>query len=102
MHESLELTRFTVHPGAEAAFLSGRDAAMRALSKRFPGLLDATLVRLSSGEYLDSVRWASHDEAQHAMEGAMALPEVAAWFIHISEVHSMEHASVLHVLREVR
>ena len=98
MQQSLDLTRFTLRPGTEGAFLAGRDVAMQALRAQYSGLQGATLVRLESGEYLDLVQWASRDEAQRAMEGAMTIPAVAAWFTAIDEVRSMEHTDVLHVL----
>lgn len=98
MKQSLEMTRFTICPDAEGAFLAGRDAAMNALRTQYPGLQGATLVKLKSGEYLDLVRWTNHDEAQRAMEGAMDIPTVAAWFANIEAVGAIEHADILHLL----
>lgn len=97
MQETLEIARFTVKPEAEAQFLAEREQMIGHLRRHFPGLLDAQLVKLENGEYLDLVRWASREMALRAAEGVMEVPEIAAWFAHIAEVHGMDHAEVMHV-----
>lgn len=97
MQEALEIARFTVKPEAEAQFLAERERMIGHLRRHFSGLLGAQLVKLENGEYLDLVRWASREQALRAAEGVMKVPEIAAWFAHIAEVRSMDHAEVKHV-----
>lgn len=97
MQEVLEIARFTIKPAVEAQFLAEREPMLAHLRRHFPGLIDAQLVKLENGEYLDLVRWASREQALRAAEGAMGVPEIAAWFAHIAQVRSMEHAEVKHV-----
>lgn len=97
MQEALEIARFTVKPDAEEQLLAEREQVIAHLRRHFPGLVDAQLVKLDNGEYLDLVRWASHEQALRAAAGAMEVPEIAAWFAHIAEVRGMEHAEVMHV-----
>lgn len=97
MQEALEIARFTIKPEAEEQFLAEREQVVAHLRRHFPGLIDARLVKLENGEYLDLVRWASRERALSAAEGAMKVPEIAAWFAYIAEVRGMEHAEVKHV-----
>lgn len=97
MQEALEIARFTVKPDAEEQFLAEREQVIAHLRRHFSGLIDARLVKLENGEYLDLVRWASREQALLAAEGAMKVPEIAAWFAHIAEVRGMDHAEVIHV-----
>ena len=93
MAEALEIARVRLRPGAEEAFVGERGEMLRALVDRFPGLREATLARLD-GSWVDVIRWGSRDEAEAAAAGVFDVPECVAWFGHIEEVLSMEHAEV--------
>lgn len=97
MQEALEIARFTVKPEVEEEFLAEREQMIAHLRRHFPGLIDAQLVKLENGEYLDLVRWASREQALRAAEGVMEVPEIAAWFGHIAEVRGMDYAEVKHL-----
>ena len=101
MAEVLEIVRFTTSPSAEEALLAGRQRAIDALKRSYPGLLDARLSRLQTARdgttWIDIVRWDSLEHAKAAAAGATSVPEAAAWFQHIRDVLSMEHAELAHV-----
>ena len=94
MARGLEVTRFRVHDGAEEAFVKGRPAAMDALRREFPALEHERLARGDGGVWIHVLEWESLDAARRAQEGAWAIPEVAAWFGHMSELVGMEHGEL--------
>lgn len=59
MSHVLEIARFTVKAGMESKFLEERPAAMKAIRKRFPGLLSVHLVRFGPDDWGDVAVWQS-------------------------------------------
>jgi hypothetical protein len=53
---TLEIVQFTATPDAEPALLAGRDEMIAAIRAAHPGLLDARLVDLGEGRWMDLVR----------------------------------------------
>lgn len=92
----LEIARFAVVPEKVSDLLAGRDAAVNAMRRAFPGLVDAHLGRLDERTWIDVWLWTDMASAKAAADGAFGVPEAAAWFRHIAEVISMEHAEVAH------
>lgn len=98
MSVTMELVRFSVVPGREAQFVSGRAAAVEGL-RTMPGLLSATLARADDGTWVDVVLWRSRKEAlaaDQALRAGTLSPEVASWASAIQAVESMTHAEVHH------
>ena len=93
--ETIEMVRFTVKPGAEAALVSERPAMVEAVKAEFPGMLTARLAKLDETTWLELIVWESREEAQTATEKAHEIPVVAAWFSHIAQVLGIEHADVV-------
>ncbi|HXK33906.1 MAG TPA: antibiotic biosynthesis monooxygenase [Dehalococcoidia bacterium] len=90
MSEIIELARFKVREGEEAAFLARRPAMLEAARKHLPGLLRIELVKLDGGEWIDVVVWDSREHAENAPAIAAGLPEFAAWMAHIAEDTAMD------------
>jgi hypothetical protein len=93
---TMEIVHFTVTAEAEAALLAGRGQMIAAVRAAHPGLLDARLVDLGDGRWMDLVRWRSAEEAHAA---AADFPNIAAagvWAANIAEVTSMGHGLVRH------
>ena len=93
---TFELAHFTVRDGEEEALLTERPAMVRALQAAFPGVLAAWLTKHDDRSWLDVVLWRSRDEALDAAARIDAVPEVHAWFRHISESHGLHHVNVAH------
>lgn len=94
MSPAIEIARFTVKTGAEAAMLAERPAMVRELRKRFPAHQDAYLTKLDDGSWMDVVLWSDRAQAEAAAEGVYAYPEIAAWFRHTDRVIGFEYADV--------
>ena len=86
-----EVVRSRLHEGAEERMLAARPPMIRAVRERFPALVDATLVRLDDGTWLDIVRWSSREEAERAAAAFPEIPECRAMGEHIAEILSFEH-----------
>lgn len=93
MAPTLEFVHLTVKEGAEKEFVRLRSEVEQALAG-LPGFLDAELVRLDDGSWLDLVHWDSHAAATAAAEKVMQLAEVAPWLQLIEEVKVMTHGEV--------
>ena len=93
---TLELARFTVREGEEAALLAERLAMVRALDRAFPGARAAWLTREDDGSWLDVILWSSREAADDAAQRIAELPEARSWFRHIAESHGVRHAEVMH------
>ena len=91
---TIELTRFRVRPEQEAAFLAARPAMIADFASDREGFVDAALVRLPDGEWLDVVTWqeARHLDASRA-KGAN-LPGIAAFFAAIDSLVAAEQGEL--------
>jgi hypothetical protein len=96
MNTALEIVHFHVNAGEEHALVTERETMLAAVRTAHPGLLDARLVDLGSGQWMDIVRWRSLDEAHAAAADFPNIPEAAAWAGHIAEVTSMHHGHIAH------
>lgn len=94
---TIELARFTIHPGAEEALLTGRSAMLAALRARFPACVAAYLTREDDGSYLDLIIWRDRAAAEEAARQITTVPEAVAWFQHIADSGGVRHAEVLDV-----
>ncbi len=65
-----------------------RPAFVAAVKAHYPELLDATLVRLDDGTWLDIVRWKTRRSAEEAAAEAGHIPEAAAMMALIDEMIS--------------
>lgn len=92
---TIELARFTIHPGAEPQLLAERPAMLDALRRRFSGCLAAYLTKEDDGSWLDVVLWRSGEEAQQAAEVIATIPACASWFRHIAESGGLRHVEVV-------
>ncbi|MFC0509358.1 putative quinol monooxygenase [Micromonospora costi] len=90
----MELTRFRVRPEQVDALLAARPAMLADFRADRAGFLDADLVRLPDGEWLDVVRWRSaEDFAASRVKGANR-PGIAAFFAAIDSVVSAEEGTL--------
>ena len=86
-----EVVRGRVRPGAEQDMLRLRPRMIAAVRQRFPELLDARLVQLDDGSWLDLVQWSSREAAERAAAAMPEIPEAAAMMELIDEIVSFEH-----------
>jgi hypothetical protein len=96
---TLEVVEFSVAADAEAALLAGRDEMIAAVRAVHPGLLDAQLVDLGDGRWMDLVRWRSAAEAHAAAADFPNIGAAGVWAANIAEVTSMGHGIVRHEVR---
>jgi quinol monooxygenase YgiN len=90
MATTIELTRFRVPAGQRAALLAARPEMLRDFAADREGFLDATLVELPGGEWLDVVRWRSSADFAASREKGPNRPGIAAFFAAIGELVSSE------------
>lgn len=86
-----EVVRSRVRAGAEEEMLRLRPRMIAAVRERFPELLDARLVQLDDGSWLDLVQWSSREAAEQASAAFAEIPEAAAMGALVEEVISFEH-----------
>jgi quinol monooxygenase YgiN len=90
---TVELTRFRVAPDRRAELLAARAAMVLDFEQDRTGFVDARLVELPQGEWLDIVRWRSpEDHAASRAKGAN-LPGIAAFFGAIAELVAAEEGT---------
>jgi hypothetical protein len=65
------------------------------MRKAVPGLVEARLVRLEDGTWLDVVAWASQADAEAAVAAHERVPEAAQMGTYISEVLSIQQGAVV-------
>lgn len=85
MSNVYQVVHARVRDGSESEMLEARPSMIAALHERVPGFVDAQLVKLADGTWLDIVRWES-DEAARGSELAHELPEVASTVRHVEQV----------------
>ena|ERR1700754_1541646 len=89
----VELPRLRVAPERRDALLAARPAMLRDFAAGRSGFIDARLVELSTGEWLDIVRWQSRDDFLASREKGANHPGIAAFFGAIDAVISTEEGS---------
>ncbi len=92
---AFELARYRVEPGNTDELLRRWEAAVEAVRRSYPGLVDANLARLDEQTWIDVWRWESTEAARAAAQGASSVPEAAAMFSLIAEPLTMDHAEIL-------
>ncbi|MGK5739719.1 antibiotic biosynthesis monooxygenase [Micromonospora sp. URMC 103] len=90
----MELTRFRVLPEQTDALLAARPAMLADFRADRAGFLDADLVRLPDGEWLDIVRWRSAEDFAASRAKGANLPGIAAFFAAIDSVVSAEEGTL--------
>jgi hypothetical protein len=90
MAATVELTRFKVAPDKTLALLTARPAMVADFHADRTGFLDARLVRLPGGEWLDIVEWRSPEDYAVSRAKGANLSGIAAFFAAIDEVVSSE------------
>ncbi|HWO66448.1 MAG TPA: antibiotic biosynthesis monooxygenase [Umezawaea sp.] len=90
MPTTVELTRFRVDPSKVDALLAARPAMLADFREDRAGFLDADLVRLPGGEWLDVVRWRTPEDFAASREKGPNRPGIAAFFAAIDSLVSAE------------
>ena len=91
----MEIVHARIRPNAEQAMLALRPEFVAAMRKAVPGLLDARLVRLEDGTWLDVVTWASKADSEAAVTAHEQVPEAAQMGTFISEVLGIHQGAVV-------
>ncbi|PZG15986.1 antibiotic biosynthesis monooxygenase family protein [Nonomuraea aridisoli] len=93
MTTTVELTRFRVSPERAAELLAARGRMIADFQADRDGFLDAKLVELPEGEWLDIVEWRSPADFAASRAKGGNLPGIQAFFALIDEVLSMEEGT---------
>ncbi|WP_436763274.1 antibiotic biosynthesis monooxygenase family protein [Streptosporangium sp. V21-05] len=93
MTTTVEITRFRVSPEHATDLLAARDGMIADFRADRDGFLDAKLVRLSGGEWLDIVEWRSPADFAASRAKGGNLPGIQAFFALIDELVSMEEGT---------
>ena len=86
-----EVVRSRVRAGAESEMLDLRPRMIAAVRARFPELIDARLIQMDDGSWMDVVRWRSREAAERAAAAMTEIPEATAMMGLLEEVVSFEH-----------
>ena len=86
MADYVQVVHARVLPEVEEAMLAKRPAFVGAMKRAIPGLVDASLVKLEDGTWLDIVRWESREAAEEAPAAHDELPEAAEMDALVEEV----------------
>jgi quinol monooxygenase YgiN len=89
----IELTRFQVRADRRDALLASRREMLRDFAADRTGFIDARLVELPDGEWLDIVRWRSADDFDASRKKGANRPGIQAFFAAISQVVSSEQGA---------
>lgn len=93
---AVELVSFGIDPATEDDMLAARPAAVGAIRRECPGLIDARLFRGEEvGEWIDVWFWESLEAAKSAAETAMTLPEAGEFFSFITAPPTMSHGTLV-------
>ena len=87
---TVELTRFRVTADQRDALLASRPDMLRDFAADRAGFIDARLVELPDGEWLDIVRWRSPADFDASRKKGANRPGIQAFFRAISQVISSE------------
>lgn len=86
----VELTRFQVTADQREALLASRPDMLQDFAADRAGFIDARLVELPDGEWLDIVRWRSPADFDASRRKGANRPGIQAFFGAISQVISSE------------
>jgi Antibiotic biosynthesis monooxygenase len=91
----MEIVHARIRPGAESDMLALRPDFVAAMRRAVPGLVDARLVRLEDGTWLDVVTWASQADAKAAVAAHEQVPEAAQMGTYITEILGIQQGVVV-------
>lgn len=91
---TIELTRFRVRPANTSALLAARPRMLEEFRADRGGFIDARLVRLPDGQWLDIVSWRSPEDLAASRATGANLPGIRAFFAAIEEVVSAEEGTL--------
>ena len=97
MADYYQVVHARVRAEDEDAMLAKRPAFVSAMKRAVPGLIDARLVKLDDGTWLDIVRWQSRESAEEAVAAHGRVPEAGEMDALVTEVvgfqqgHAVEH-----------
>jgi hypothetical protein len=91
----LELARFKVAAENVDAMLADRLGALSHVAEQHSDFVTSRLVRMSDTEFMDIVEWKSLEAAKKAGEEVMQYPECQKYFRHMTELVSMDHATIV-------
>ncbi|WP_448005471.1 hypothetical protein [Agromyces bauzanensis] len=91
---TIELTRFRVRPQHEDALLAARPGMLADFAADREGFVDARLVRLPDGEWLDVVTWERPEHLAASREKGANLPGIAAFFAAIDALVAAEEGTL--------
>jgi hypothetical protein len=74
----VRIHRYAIDPADIEELLARRAALITAIRADHPGLVEARLIRLEDGKFIDAWRWGSAEQMQAALAAAPTIPEVAA------------------------
>jgi hypothetical protein len=75
----IRINRYSVNPADFDELLVRRAELISAIRADHPGLVEARLIRLENGTFIDAWRWGSREQMQAALAAAApTFPEVAA------------------------
>lgn len=86
-----ELVRTRIRPECEAEMLELRPQMIAAVRERFPQLIEARLIKLDDGTWLDIATWETRDAAERAAAAFSDIPEAAAMAQFLDEIVAFEH-----------
>jgi quinol monooxygenase YgiN len=91
---TIELARFRVRPENTSALLAARPRMLNEFRADRSGFIDARLVRLPDGQWLDIVSWRSPEDFAASRAKGASLPGIRAFFAAIEEVVSAEEGTL--------
>ncbi|XVU20771.1 hypothetical protein ACQPZJ_26240 [Actinoplanes sp. CA-054009] len=91
---TIELTRFRVDPARVSELLSARPGMLADFQADREGFVDARLVRLPGGEWLDIVTWRSAEDFAASRAKGANRPGIAAFFGAIDSLVSAEEGEL--------
>ncbi|MEV1132344.1 antibiotic biosynthesis monooxygenase [Agromyces sp. NPDC049794] len=91
---TIELTRFRVRPDHEDALIAARPGMLADFAADREGFVDARLVRLPEGEWLDIVTWERPEHFAASREKGANLPGIAAFFAAIDALVAAEEGTL--------
>jgi quinol monooxygenase YgiN len=91
---TVELTRFRVAPQRTEEMLAARPAMLAGFRADRHGFLDARLVRLPGGEWLNIVTWQSPEDFAASRAKGANLPEIRAFFDTIDALVGSEEGTL--------
>lgn len=95
MRPFYQVVHARVLDGHEQAMLELRPRFIAAMRAAVPGLIDAHLIRLDDGTWLDIVSWRSREAAAAVDDGHAVVPEAIEMGRHIAEIVAMHQGEAV-------